>query len=423
MALLTILGIGPGDPELLTRRADRILREAERIILRTGEHEVADYLTREGIAFSTLDALYDEAEDFDEIEELSARFVRNALREGDLIYAVPGHGLLSDGTVQRLLGMHLRIRLEPGLSQADLALAVGAKSAREASDGLLQLPAALVQPGLVFSRVPLLVTELDDPMQAGEVKLALQQVYGEEAVGYLIRKNRVKKLPLEELDRISRLDHTDSYYLPGADDSARMDIGDLLDVMEVLRRECAWDRRQTHESLRTYLLEETAEVLDAIDRDDPQELAEELGDLLYQIVFHASISQAAGDFDFRDVTDAICRKMIRRHPSIFAGTDGDDEADWVRAKAQEKADAAADPMSCVPQTLPALSRAQKMAGYETSSVDAAGLAGELTSLAGEDAAAGDFLYRLCLHLKSLGIDAEMSLRDACRRRAAQKILK
>ena len=150
---------------------------------------------------------------------------------------------------------------------------------------------------------------------------------------------------------------------------------DGLEVMRRLRAECAWKREQTHRSLARYLLEETHETLEAIDAGaasgDWAHLEEELGDLLFQVVFHARIAEENGDFAFRDVVQAICDKMIRRHPHVFAGESyGSLEAQvegWEAIKAGERAAKAlkhagdgGGVLGDVPAGLPALARAVKL---------------------------------------------------------------
>ena len=99
----------------------------------------------------------------------------------------------------------------------------------------------------------------------------------------------------------------------------KYDINDLLEIMRLLRAPggCPWDAQQTHMSIRKNLIEETYEVIEAIDKDDKELMTEELGDLLMQVVFHAQMEQEAGNFDFGDVTDGVCKKLIERHPHVF----------------------------------------------------------------------------------------------------------
>ena len=193
----------------------------------------------------------------------------------------------------------------------------------------------------------------------------------------------------------------------------RYTVADLLDIMALLRAEdgCPWDREQTHESIRANFIEETYEVIEAIDTKDSALLREELGDVLMQVVFHARISEEEGDFTFDDVADEVCRKLVVRHPHVF----GDVEADttdkvltnWDKIKAETKhRDTLADTLNSVPRTLPSLMRATKIAKK-------AAKAGYGKSL---DHVVGDLLLELATLCNENGIDPEKALYDACDRR-------
>ncbi len=135
---------------------------------------------------------------------------------------------------------------------------------------------------------------------------------------------------------------------------------ELLEVMARLRSEngCPWDRAQTHESLKRYAIEETYEVLSAIDRNDMSELCDELGDLLFQVVFHAQIAKENGFFDFQDVVNGCVSKMVRRHPHVFADAKQVDAGDWERLKQAERKKGQGL-MSDLPPALPSLMKAEK----------------------------------------------------------------
>ncbi len=148
----------------------------------------------------------------------------------------------------------------------------------------------------------------------------------------------------------------------------KYEIGDLLEIMEILRRPeggCPWDAVQTHKSIRRDFIEETYEVIEAINKDDKALMREELGDVLMQVVFHAQIEREAGNFDFSDIADGICKKLIERHPHVFGevhveGTE-DVLANWDAIKRQsKKQETYTSAMRAVPRELPALMRAEKI---------------------------------------------------------------
>ena len=148
---------------------------------------------------------------------------------------------------------------------------------------------------------------------------------------------------------------------------AHYTLESLTAIMEKLRSDqgCPWDREQTHQSLTRYLIEEAYEVIDAIEQQDPQALAEELGDVLLQIVFHAQIASENGQFTMDDVLKAVCEKMIRRHPHVFADTEINSVEDvlsnWEAIKKREKANQDRKSLlDGIPKHLPALLRAEKI---------------------------------------------------------------
>ena len=216
---------------------------------------------------------------------------------------------------------------------------------------------------------------------------------------------------------------------------------DLLTIMHLLRAPggCPWDREQTHQSIRRNFLEETYEALDAIDRNDPVDMCEELGDVLMQVVFHATIEEERGRFTMADVVDGVAQKMVYRHPHVFGTAEAADSAQalegWEAQKKQEKGyTSPADAVEAVPHTLPALWRAEKIvsrsvkAGFNWDSVDgaldkldeeAAELrqaveAGEaVDSPHGVREEIGDALFVLCKIAQMSGVDPEDALHRAC----------
>jgi XTP/dITP diphosphohydrolase len=189
-------------------------------------------------------------------------------------------------------------------------------------------------------------------------------------------------------------------------------LGEFLEVMRQLRRECAWKQEQTHRSLARYLLEETHETLEAIDTGDAQHLREELGDLLLQVWFHAVIAEEAGEFTLDDVVGDIIDKMRRRNPHVF-GPDGQRVATgtaasvnevWESIKATEKQRTSVT--DGLPPGLPALLYADKVLDRMQRAGDPAGVGG---------ADIGERLLALVAEARESGVDPEQALRDAVRR--------
>ncbi|MBQ8858888.1 MAG: nucleoside triphosphate pyrophosphohydrolase [Clostridia bacterium] len=216
----------------------------------------------------------------------------------------------------------------------------------------------------------------------------------------------------------------------------RYDFDDLLALVRFLRSPdgCPWDRAQTHASVRKNLLEEAYEVAEGIDRDDPAVLREELGDFLFQALFHTVIEEEQGRFTTEDVLDAITRKMVHRHPHLFGEvsvSDGSAVPDlWEKVKKEEKGHATAtDALRDVPKALPALMYAQKLATraaragftYDTAEEAAEKVGEEWRELAeAKDPAAveeeyGDLLFALVNYGRMRGLDAEEALSRASKK--------
>ena len=209
----------------------------------------------------------------------------------------------------------------------------------------------------------------------------------------------------------------------------------LLKIMELLRAPggCPWDREQTHQSIRRNMLEEAYEVAEAIDRDDPDNLKEELGDVLLQVVFHAAMAREEGLFTFDDVVDGICKKLVFRHPHVFGqvraqGAEGA-LTTWEEQKREEKGQkTVSDALDGVARSLPALIRAEKLqskaakAGFDWDSVDPVldKLSEELEELrqaahgrGDAEEELGDLLFAAVKAGRFLGADSEQALQNAC----------
>ncbi|MCU1569425.1 MAG: nucleoside triphosphate hydrolase [Naasia sp.] len=193
-------------------------------------------------------------------------------------------------------------------------------------------------------------------------------------------------------------------------------LDELVRVMHRLRAECAWDREQTHASLVPYLLEESAELIDAIETDDVEGMREELGDVLYQVLFHADIAAAEEGFDISDVASATAEKMRRRHPHVFgnstASTPEEITAQWAEVKRQEKA-TRTSVLDGIPSGMPALARAAKILGRAEEAGVVSAEDAPVLPFATEDEL-GALLLAVVLAARARGLDAERALRVTLR---------
>ena len=368
MDRITIVGLGVSDERQLTAEAAAALLHAPRLVLRTARHGVAAYLAAQGVAYESLDGLYEGADDFETLAETAADRLEEMLAQGPVTYGVPGQGLMEDDTVGCLVRRGLVSRVLPGLSALDSGVALAAGQLPALAAGSLRiLPAARLEGAVFDAHQPLAVTSLDDPIQAGQVKLALSPVFGDEAPCVLVTGGQTLPIKLYELDRGHALDENSLLVVTGRSADAPMDYDDLLEIVRRLRAPggCPWDREQTHASLRGSLIEECYEAAETIDHEDWDALANELGDVLLQVAMHGEIASQMDEFSHLTVTDEICRKMIFRHPHVFGGESVADSGqvleNWDKLKQKERGqNSGAEAIQDVAKALPALLRSQKV---------------------------------------------------------------
>ena len=361
--MITIVGLGikKGD---LTLNAIEALSSGANVLLRTAVTPAAEYLNEKGIVFTALDAVYERTEDYDEVNDEIVEAVLEAAQAGDVVFGVIGGAGLMDASVRCICTAAkdegIEVRIIPGVGLYEYA-------AGEAGglDNACVIAAIDLMEAQVDVRRPLIVCELNDRVTASDCKLKLLEHYPAEWEVSLGEK----RIALEDMDREKHYDHLTTLVVPQLDmmQAERYDFMHLCEIIERLRQPdgCPWDREQTHGSIKADMVEEVYEVLDAIDADDPFRLADELGDLLMNIVMHAQIGYEYGEFDMRDVLWAVCNKMITRHPHVFGDVhvETSDEvlANWETIKkGEKKLNTQTEVMRDVPASFPALMRAAKV---------------------------------------------------------------
>lgn len=351
-------------PGSMTSAAERAVREASALFLQTERHAAARPIVEAGISYITMDDLYESCSDFDALNEAIAARLSGV---DAAVYAVPGRGV---GEAQlKALRAVAEVELLPSSGYAEAALAASgvscAVTVTAAANGL---------PNEFDTDALLIVEELDTRLIAGEVKLKLSEYYPDEhtvllAVADEEGRYSVTSMPLYKIDAADGYFAATVLIVPPAPFEALTRHGSrsLERVLKRLRAPggCPWDREQTHDSLRSTLIEEAYEVMDAIISEDDFALTEELGDLVMQAYFHAEIGEEQASFTMRDVYTGIVEKLIYRHPHVFAAGDAktSDEVlyKWEELKKKEKKqDTVADAMASVPRSFPALMRAAKV---------------------------------------------------------------
>ncbi len=446
---VTIVGLGPGDPGMITRQAWETLAQAAVVHLRTRVHPTVEHLPQ-GTVYHSFDALYEEAGDFAALyEAIVAQLVAAAEQGEDVVYAVPGDPMVAEGTVTRLLAVcrekGIAAQVVSGVSFVEPTLAA---LGRDALPGLQLLDAtdlAIAYHPPINPDFPALVAQLYSRALASDVKLTLMNQYPDAHVVTLIHAagtvdQRVEPASLYEIDR-REVAHLTTLYVPPFDPApgAVTSFEGLQNTMAHLRAPegCPWDREQTHQSLRKNLIEEAYEVVEAIDANDVEHLREELGDLLLQVVLHSQIAVDEGEFHMAEVIRTIDAKLKRRHPHVWGDVDvqGDPQVvtvNWEKIKAAERAENDEEGRSAldgVSKALPALAQAHE---YDERAVrlgfdwaDEAGVIDKVREEVAEVIAArtdterfqeiGDLLLVTAVWARWLGVNPEDALRAANRR--------
>ncbi|HAT4255906.1 nucleoside triphosphate pyrophosphohydrolase [Clostridium perfringens] len=372
--MFKIMGLGPGAYEALTIGALKELKNNKNIYFRTEKHPTVDFLKDEGIKFESYDHAYEKYDSFDDVYKYIAEDLITKIKDDeDLIYAVPGHPLVAEKSVINLIELckenNIQYEVLPAVSFVDAmmeALQV------DPIEGVKIIDAFDMKNQILDKRVGTIITQVYNNFIASEVKLRLLEGYEDDTEIIFVRAagveglESIRKIPLYELDWQEDIDYLTSIYIP-KDLGNKKDFQDLLDIIETLRNPggCPWDREQTHESLKSALLEECYEVIDAIENKDEDALIEELGDVLLQVVFHASIGKEDGYFDIMDVIGGISNKMINRHPHVFgnekANTSEQVLVNWDEIKKEEKGiKTLTEEMQNIAKSLPATTRAYKV---------------------------------------------------------------
>jgi len=479
---ITILGLGPGRWDDLTLQARALLEQAasdnRTVFFRTLLHPTVEPLKLEipNLRITSFDSFYNEATSWDTLyQRIAQEICTLAEQQPPVLYAVPGHPLIGEASVQLILQQArdcgLSTSIVAGLSFLEPVCA--ALELDPFTSGIQMIDAtnlAALKPdeiaGKIIPTIPLIVAHVYNRRQASAVKLALGECYpGEwpvklvrspgfaasETVGaqgrdkprpYITTSETVIEMPLDEIDRSSLANHFNTLYVPPLEALDALRLPETLRYITMrLRRDpdgCPWDRQQTHQSLTRYVIEETYEVVEALEENDLEKLAEELGDLLLQVYLHAEIARQDGDFNIGDVFEHVSAKLIRRHPHVFGQVEvenaGQVVQNWEEIKRQERITAGKDVQSeslldGVPLSSPALIVAQEYQkraakiGFDYDNVQKvlAKLTEELQEL--QEATTpehrreemGDVLFMVARVARELNIDAEEALRFANRK--------
>jgi tetrapyrrole methylase family protein/MazG family protein len=437
---IVVVGLGPGGVNHVTTETLAAIERIKHRHLRTSIHPSA-HLVPDAV---THDDLYETADTFDDVYiEITNRLTAAADEHGEVLYVVPGSPLVLERTVR-----YLRERASAGAVELDVLPAMSFLDVAWARLDIDPVEAGVrLVDGHEFAtaaageRGPMLVAHTHANWVLNDIKLAVENAQGDEPVIMLHALGTDAELIVEttwaQLDQTIEADHLTSIYVPQLAAPVGQGYVRFHELTRVLREQCPWDIEQTHETLIPFLLEETYEVVDALQALDPDnpssddDLIEELGDLLFQIEFHATIAEQEGRFTIADVTQGIHDKLVRRHPHVFGDIVADDTGtvleNWDEIKKVEKGRTSI--FEGIPRSLPSLAYAQKI-GRKASKVgfdwpDVAGAFPKIIEETAElaeamtetDSAAtelelGDLLFAVVNVARHLKIDAELALRAA-----------
>ncbi|MDP1421118.1 nucleoside triphosphate pyrophosphohydrolase [Peribacillus simplex] len=373
---ITIIGLGAGDLDQLPLGIYKKLIQTEQCFVRTIDHPVIGDLKGEGINFFAFDGIYEKHDQFEAVyEEIAGTLLQEASNRS-VLYAVPGHPMVAEKTVQLLLekgpALGIAIKLEGGQSFLDpLFQAVRI----DPIEGFQLLDGTDLSPDDLHITQHMIIGQVYDAFSASSVKLTLMEKLPDDYEVYIVTaagssQEKVTKCALFELDRQMELSNLTSVYVPPVREEALRyrEFSKLRQVIAELRGPdgCPWDKKQTHESLKKYLIEEAYELIDSIDEEDDEGMVGELGDVLLQVMLHSQIGEDEGMFTIDDVIEGITAKMIRRHPHVFGDVEVNGEEDvlvnWQKIKEDEKGSETKAPQSIldgIEKSLPNLLRAEE----------------------------------------------------------------
>ena len=426
---LHVIGLGPGGPDLVTAGALALISRIGRQFLRTERHPAASVMPDA----QWFDRLYDAGSSMEQVYgSIVEALVSAAVQEqrdslsgpGEVLYAVPGSPVVAEHTVELLLADdRVEVVIHPALSFLDLTWARLGIDPVETGVRLIDGHRFAVD--AAGQRGPLLVGQCDNAFVLSDIKLSVEDpprtpVTVLQRLG--LGDEAIFDVNWEDLDRTVTPDHLTSLWIPEFAAPVAAEIVRFDELLHRLRIEDPWKADQTHDSLKRYLLEEAYEVFEAIDAYDPatgegaDELCGELGDLLYQVVFHSAIAAESGWFTLADVAASIHDKLVARHAALDEATGGTTSetaiaevvALWETGKRGEHGRSSV--MDGIPTAMPALARALKVAKKAT----AVGVV-EVGARSGADltdAELGAALLDLVDLAQRTGLDPEDSLRRA-----------
>lgn len=356
MNKITVVGLGAGDFNQLPMGVYKTIKNASKLYVRTLDHPVITELKNENVEFISFDSVYEKHDQFLPVYEEITQTLIDESKNGDVIYAVPGHPLVAEMTIQLLVqaekNNEIKLSIEGGQSFLD---AIFGALRIDPIDGFQLVDGSTFSIHHVNMNNHLLIAQVYDQFSASNVKLTLMEKYHDEYPVTIVTaagsaEEVLKTVPLYELDHVAEINNLTTVYVPPVENrqEALKEFSTLREIIAKLRgpNGCEWDKAQTHASLKRYLLEEAHEALQAVDEEDDEHIIEEFGDLLMIVFMNAQIGEDDGMFNLEDMLESINKKMMRRHPHVFGDVQVNSveeiNANWEKIKKEEHAAEASD---------------------------------------------------------------------------------
>lgn len=349
---ITIVGLGNYDIDDLPLGIYKFLKAQDIVYARTIDHPVVQSLKDE-LAFESFDHVYEKHDQFEDVYDEIVEKLVTLSSEKDIVYAVPGHPRVAETTTVKLQAFadnHANINVEilGGKSFID---DVFETVNIDPNDGFTLLDATSLQEVTLNVRTHTLITQVYSAMVAADLKITLMERYPDDYPVQIVTgahsngAENIVTCPLYELDHDEKaFNNLTSVFIPKITTQSYLynDFDFATEVIDTLvddEKGCPWDKAQTHDTLKRYLLEETFELFEAIDNEDDWHMIEELGDILLQVLLHTSIGKKEGYMDIKEVITGLNTKMIHRHPHIFGNAHAESIEDlkeiWTKAKEAE----------------------------------------------------------------------------------------
>ena len=424
---ITVIGLGVDEFDLPCV-CEKIIDEHAVVVARTGETLSVKLLIKKFPKIKTLDEIYLKSRNFDTLNANLGKEILSLAKDFPVCYLVDGSAS-EDNSVKYILKRNKNVKVISGVSHAVKCL----ERVKACEPSFTTVSAYEIESASLSA--PLVVTAIDSVILASDVKLKLSERFGEE-IDIVVSSNEfVNKIKLYELDRIKKFDYSTCLYLPSVSltEKKRYDFNDLLTILSILRSPngCPWDREQTEKSILKNVIEEAYELVDAVEKEDDEQIIEETGDLILQSAFYVIFGEEDYRYTRYDVLSGLCQKLISRHTHVFGGdraVKADDALSvWNKNKIVEKGfETATEYLKSVPRTMPSLMRAEKVGkragkyGFDFACFEDAvkKLNEEIVELktakqSGDkeeiEKECGDVLFSAVNAVRLLGVDSELSL--------------